>query len=320
MKSNFLKLSLGAVLLCATGLVADAASLQRSDIPANPIWLAHLDFDALRPTTIGQFILGEMDKPEAKAKLAAFQSIFNFDLRTQLHGASAFGTSQKPEDGALILYADFDPDRLVTLAKAAKDYKSTDHNSHTIHNWIDENKKGRHGDKSRVYASILGNRVIFAQREAVVAGVLDVIDATTPGLPADAFPDLGASGNSNFIEAAARKLDIPDSAPNAAVLRLSKTFQALIGEKSQQFQAAITLVADTDEAAGHITSIAQGLVSLMSLQTNKPESVTLANAITIKQNGSSVAGTITLPAADVVTMMKADAARKAAAQKAKESN
>jgi hypothetical protein len=326
MKSNFLKkLSIGAAVICATGLVASAAPLQRSDIPVNPTWLVHLDCDALRATTIGQYVVAEMDKPEAKDKLAAFQAIFSFDLRTQLHGATFFGNSKGPDDGVLeldgvlVLYADFDPDRLVTLAKAAKDYQSTGHNKHVIHNWINEKKKGTHGDKPRFYAAIQGNRVIFGQREDAVSAALDVLDGIAPSLPATAFPDLGVSGNSNFIEVAVRKLDIPDAAPNAAILRLSKTLQVLVGEKDRQFQAAVTLVADTDEAAGHIASIAQGLMALMSLQTNQPDSVKLANAISIKQNGSSVLGTVTLPAGDAVAMMKADAARKAAAAKAKES-
>ena len=74
MNSNFWKLTLGAGSVCAFGLLATAAPLQRADIAPNPAWLLHLDCDALRPTTIGQHVLSETDKPEAKAKLAAFQT------------------------------------------------------------------------------------------------------------------------------------------------------------------------------------------------------------------------------------------------------
>ena len=72
--------------------------------------------------------------------------------------------------------------------------------------------------------------------------------------------------------------------------------------------------------AFYVLSIAQGLVALMKIQTNKPESVKLANALTIVQDGASVSGKITLPAGDVVEIIKADAARKAAraAKEAKE--
>ena len=318
MKPILWKLTLCAAGVCASGLIAHATPLQRADVMADPAWLLHLDCDALRPTTIGQFVLAEMDKPEAKAKLAAFQAIFSFDLRTQLHGVTLYGSSQSPTDAVLIVHADFDPDRLITLVKAAKEYQSSTHNQHAIHSWIDEKKQAKDGVKPRVFAAIQGNRVIFGQSEDRVAAALDVLDGFTPSLVSSkAFPELGVPGNGHFIEAAARKFNLPDSDPNATILKLSKSVQAVLGEKQQQVQGTLTLVADNDEVAGHIFSIAQGLMALMKLQTNKPESVTLANAIEIRQEGQTIFGQLNLPASAAVEIMKADAARKAA-QAAKE--
>ena len=319
MKTNFWKLTLCAGCICATGLLASAASLQRADVVANPAWLLHLDCDALRPTTIGQYVLAEMDKPEAKAKLAAFQSIVSFDLRTQLHGVTLYSAGPAPEDGVLIIYADFDPDRLVTLAQAAKQYQSSPHNQHVIHSWIDEKKKSKSDVKPRVYAAIQGKRVIFGQREDRVAQALDVLDGGVPTLATSrAFPELSLPGNAHFVEAAARKMDLPDSTPNAAILKLSKTVQLVLGESQQKFQGTLTLAADNDEVAGQVFSVTQGLVSLMKLQQDKPESVKIANAIILKQEDDRVIGNLALPAGEVVEIMKADAARKAAAQAAKE--
>jgi hypothetical protein len=260
-----------------------------------------------------------MDKPEAAAKLAAFQAIFSFDLRTQLHGVTLYGGSSIPEDAVALVYADFNPDRLVTLAKAADNYQSSAHNQHVIHSFIDQNKKGKDGVKPRVYAATDGNRVIFGQRADRVAQALDVLDGVTPSLAAGkAFPDLGLPGNAHFIEAAARKMNLSDSDPNAAILKLSQSVQLVMGEAQKQLQGAVTLVADSDEVARQVFSIVQGLVALMKLQTDKPESVTIANSLVITQDGPRVAGHLVLPASTAVEIMKADAARQAAAQAAKE--
>jgi hypothetical protein len=95
--------------------------------------------------------------------------------------------------------------------------------------------------------------------------------------------------------------------------------QLVLGESEKKFNGAVTLVADSDEVAGHVLSIAQGLLALAKLQTDKPETVSLANAVTITQDGGRVMGKLVLPADDIVQIMKADAARKAAkAEKAKE--
>lgn len=321
MKSNFWKLGFGAICICAFGLAANAAPLQRADVMANPAWLLHLDCDALRPTTIGQYVLAETDKPEAKAKLAAFQSVFSFDLRTQLHSVTLYGGTTSPQDGVLLVYADFDADRLIVLAKAAKDSQSSRHNKHDIYSWIDENKHSRQGTDLRVYAAIKGNRVIFGQREDSVAGALDVLDGTAPSLTTGtAFPDMGVAGNTHFVEAAARKVPLPDGDPSAAILKLSQNVELVMGEKQQQFQGKLTLVADNEDVAGRILSIAQGLMALMKLQNSKPETVMLANALAFTQKGSSVFGNITLPASDAVEIIKAEAARKASAHKVKKAN
>lgn len=314
MKTSLLKLTLRGGCLMAASLTALGGPLQRADVPAEPAWVLHLDCDGLRPTAIGQYLLAEMNKPEAQAKLAAFQSIFSFDLRTQLHGLTLYDAGNSPDDGVLLVYADFDPDRLVTLAKAAKDSQSSTHNQHVIYNWIDEKKHARNGVKPRTYAAIFANRlVIFGQREVPVAAALDVLGGTAPNLSASkVFADLGGAGKRGVLQGAARKLDLSDSDPNAAIFRLSKLIRLEVGEAQQQVTARLTLEANDGEVAGHIAAIAQGLLALAKLQKEKPEAVKLAEAITLQQTGASVNARLSLPADTVIEMMKAGAARKAA--------
>jgi hypothetical protein len=315
MKINRWKATLAAGCLVAAAFTTLAAPLRRADVAGNPAWLAHVDFDGLRPTAIGQFILSEMDKPEAQAKLAAFQAVVSLDLRTQLHGVTVYSTGTTPEDGVLLVYADFDADRLVTLAKAAKESQNNTYKDHVIYNWIDEKKKAKDGVKPRVYAAIAGARVVFGQREERVAQALDVLDSATPSLAASAsLPELGAAADTSFLEAAASRFDLPSSDPNAAMFRLSKQGRLQLAEAQGQLNGMLSLEAKDDEVAGHIASIAQGLIALMKLQQEKPESVKLAQALTLKQEGPRVTINLSMPATEAVEMVKAGAARKAQKQ------
>lgn len=319
MNRTFWKSIFVAGTLCAGALLTTAAPLQRADVAAEPAWLLHLDFDAFRPTTMGQYILSEMDKPEAKARLAIFQSIFSLDLRTQLHGATLYGTTAKPEDGVLIVYADFDPDKLVTLAKAAKDHQTIEHGKHVIHNWIDDKKKDKKNGPHRVYAAIDGKRVVFGQRESAVEAALLVLDGTTPNLASgETFADLGKSGTADFIQGAARKLDLQDPDPKAAIFKFSKTVELVVNEKEKQVQGRLTMVADNDEVAGHILAIAQGILALVKFDNSKPDAVKFANAIKITQDGARVIGSITLPSSEVVEIMKHGAEKKKEKQESEE--
>jgi hypothetical protein len=308
-----MKTAFYTTFLAASSLAALASPLSRADVGAEPAWLAHLDCDRLRPTAVGQYIQKEMEKPEAQEKLAGFQAMVGFDLRTQLHGLTLYSTGGAPEDAVLLVYADFDPDRLVTLAQAAHDSQSTNHKKHVIYNWIDDKKHPKNGVQPRVYAAIHGKRVIFAQQEARVAQALDVLDGDGPSLAAGrTFPQLGGPSDNNVVEAAARKTDLLTSNPQAALLKLSKLVRLQVAAPQGKVTANLTLEANDEEVASHLTTIAQGLVALMKLQKEKPEALKIADALTLKQDGVSVRVSLSLPADEVVNMMKADAARKAA--------
>src|ERR1039458_7888595 len=148
MNANLLKTVLYVCAFATAGLPVWAGPLQRADVAGEPAWGVPLDCDSLRPTALGQYLLAEMEKPDAQAKFEAFQTIFNFDPRKQLHGLTLYSNGKSPEDGVLMVYADFDPNRLVTMAKAGKEYENTSYKQHVIHNWVDEKKKAKQGVRS----------------------------------------------------------------------------------------------------------------------------------------------------------------------------
>lgn len=282
--------------------------------------MLHVDCDNLRTSGIGQWLLSELDKPEAQAKFAALQMMFNFDPRKQLHGLTLYSSGKTPEDGVLLVYADFDADRLTTLAKAAKEYQSTTYKQHVIHNWLDDKKKTRNGVKPRVFASIQGGHiVVFGQQEARVAQALDVLDRAAPNLAGNSvFLQLGVNGSGSIVQAAARKLELPDSDPNAALFRLSRMARLQVSEGQGQLRATLNLEASDDEIAKQMATVGQGLVALMKLQKDNPGSAKLAEALSLKQDGASVVVSLAIPTAEAIEIAKAEAARKAQKQAEKE--
>ncbi len=315
-----MKSAICGLFVAIASLDAQAGPLLRADLPADPAWLLHVDCDKLRPTAIGQYILKQMADPKAEAKLTAFQTVFNVDLRTQLHGVTLYGASSAPSNGVALIYADFDTERLVTLAKAADDYESSTHSTMTIHSWVDKNKKPKKGESKRTYAAIYGNRVIiFGQNAEKVGQALDVLVGTTANLASTKdFPRLGVSGSPDFLEGGIRKLDVAQGDPSATVLKLAKVIQLQVGESQGQVNAEINLETTSKDVAAQILSVVQGLQSLARLQEDKPEAAKLADAVSIQQTDANVVVSLTLPADAVVEHMKAVAARKAQ-KKAKES-
>lgn len=290
----------------AAGIPVLAAPLNRADVAAEPAWVLHVDCDGLRPTAVGKYLLAEMDKPDAQPRFAAFQTWFSFDPRKQLHGLTLYNTGNAPDDWVTLIYADFQPGRLVTLAKSAKESQTTNYGPHTVFSWIDERKSAGSGVKIRIYASIEGQRVVLAQRPARISAALDVLDRNKPSLSASkAFPELGIPGDASFIEAAARKLDLPDSMPTAALFRLSKAMRLQVHETNEQVIATLNLEANSEALAQQTVLAVRGLAALARLQKEKPEAARVADGLALKQEGSGVIATLTMPAVDVIEMLKA---------------
>jgi hypothetical protein len=292
--------------------------LQRADVAAEPTWVVHVDCDILRTTAIGHYFLAEMEKPEAQSKLATIQTMFGFDPRKQLHGITLYSAGKVPEEGVLLVYGEFDANKLISMVSGAQDYQTTPYKKRVIHNWADEKKKPVKGVQPRVYAAIEGARIILiAQQEARVAEALDVLDRTAPSLAASGvFPQMGATASTNIIQAAARKLNLADSTPQAAILRLAKGAQLQVGAGQGQLRATLNLEANDPDVAQQMATVGQGLVALLKLQRGNAGLLKLAEAISLKQDGADLVASLSIPTGEVVELIKADEARKA--QKAAE--
>jgi len=320
MNANLLRTSLYICGLVAAAWPAWAGPLQRADVSADPTWAVHVDCDSLRPTAIGQYLLAEMAKPEAQAKLNAFQAMCGFDLRNQLHGLTLYSTGKVPKDGVLLVYGDFEPDRLIAMVKGAQDYQATPYKQHTIHNWIDDKKKDVNGVKPRVFAAAQGMHIlVISQQEPCVAKALDVLDRAAPSLAGSSvFPQLGTNSGSSVIQAAARKLDIFDTTPSAAVFRLAKSAELQVVEAQGQVKATLNLETTDPDVAQQVAMVGQGLVALMKLQQSNPIALKLAQALALKQEGAGVVATAAIPSGEIIELMKADATRKAQKKAEKE--
>jgi hypothetical protein len=315
MQNRYFKIA-GAALV-ASALVANVGSapLQRADVPANPAWVVHVDCDAIRPTAVGQFLLGEMAKPENKAKISVLQSLIGIDIATQLHGLTLYNSGTDAKDGVLIVYADFDADKLNNLAQAAKDPESTKHHSITIRSWVDDKKSGT---QKRTYGTIKSNRVILGQQESTVAAALDVLDGGPSLAGSKNFPQLGAADSPKCIQAAAHHLDVPGNDPHAAMLKFAQGLRLDVGESEGKVKATLALEAKDGDVAQQMYSVAQGLLALGKLQ-NKPETAKLVNALSLKQDSTWVVANLNVDADDLVEAIKTKAAQKAEKKAEKES-
>jgi hypothetical protein len=300
MKRPILMFATAAALLA--GAPVDFASpFNPKDVAADPALLFHVDCDALRASSVGQSILSE---PEVKDKLAAVGAIFDFDISKQLHGLTVYTTEAHPKDGVLIVYADFDPDRLIRLAEGAEGFQSATNGSHVIYSWLDDKKKAKDGERPRICGAILGHRVIFGQNDSHLAEALVVMDGKAPSFSGPRSLPGPGPGESILAQGELLKFDFDSDDDKAAILKMSKSVRLKLSEVNHNMTASVHLEAADAETATKVATIAQGLLALLQLQKSDPNILKLANSIMVKQDGPAVGLTLSEPSSDLIDMIK----------------
>jgi len=295
-------------MLASLPLTAWAGPLRSSDVPEDAAWLAHLDCDTLRSNALGKFILAEMDKPDNQSKLAVATAILGVDFRTQIHGLTFYAKADSPKQPVLMVYGEFDTNRLITLAQAATEYESTEHGRFAIHSWLDQKRKKADGSHARVYAALPGtNMIIFGQQQQAVAEVLDILDNKAPNLWNNkSYSQLLKSPEpGTFLQAVGRKLDLPPAA-----LDLTSHARLQVRESNDEIIAQFGIGGRNEEIAKNMLSIAQGITGLIKLQQERPRVAKLAEKVSLKQEGTEMLLTIAAPSEQVVELLKFVVARK----------
>lgn len=290
-------------LLAVLATAASAGPFNPKDVAANPAVLAHIDCDAFRASSVGQKIL---EDPEAQQKIAALATLFGFDVRTQLHGLTIYTTEDHPQDGALIVYADFDPARLIAMAQLSDTFTSETNGSRVIYSWVDEKKKLKEGGEPRVYAAIIGNRVVFGENESHLAQALTVIDGKASNYSGkNGMPD-HESGESVLAEGVLRKFDFNTADPNTALLKMAKSARMKISEGKDSIRASLRLEARDSSTAAQMSALAQGLLAFVKLQQTDTNALALADAVKVDQYRDFVTVSFSQPSSAVAGMIKAE--------------
>jgi hypothetical protein len=290
-------------LLTLTLSNALGAGLDPRDISADARWVAHLDADRFRETTLGRHIQAKMTTDRANEKIEAFKAIFQFDPRSDVQSLTMYGISKEKKDGVLLLHGRFNTDQLVTLVKANEHYSSSAHGTQTIHSWIDKKRAGK-----RTYGCVArSNQIVIGDNEALVKQAVDVLLWDADNMAGStALPGLADATESTFFIGAADMKGMPDMGPRAAMLSQSEALSVSFAEVGGTLNCLFRMVATDAAAATSMHSIAQGLIGLTALNANQePDLVKLAQALKLTIDGNQLLIKLDYPVADMIRIMQA---------------
>ena len=307
-------LKFGVVLTLA--IVLGAAATVRAEpvnpkqVPADAKWLAHVDVDAMRASTVVQKAWQkcmEMHKDAAK-HLEKAREMWGFDLQTDLHGLTFFGKEPGKHTGVLIVYAKLDLKQLSEKAEKAPDHKVVKYGSYNLHSWT---HKGPHHAGTVSGTSFAGDRLLLASSVEELKAALDVLDGKSPSLAADS-PLAGKLHPGTTLLFRAIGLSTANLPGKCPLAKQMESVRIAVGEQSGQSFFRAKAVMTNAEVVGQVKAIVEGAKALATLHCgSNPQVKKLIDALTVNVNDKTVHLTWSGAAGDVWELLQKHAQRMA---------
>lgn len=315
-------LLLPALMVLTAAATAAAAELKPSHVSADAKWLMHLDVDQVRQSTLGERLGEEVaSKERAQKRLDWVHERYGIDLRQDLHGLTAWGSTYAPHEGVLILHADYDREKVLAVVKDEPGYKTTQHGDDTIHTWRavprrerraarkrdeDRGKDRKHGKQKQRKAADRRDHlnvsmafhdkstIVLAGGPQTVQHALAVLDGKRASLKKVVKTPLTRDvPEGTIFRGAAVDLDgLKARGPRFAVLAQFDEIVVSFGEQEGSLFLNKHLVADSPETARLAGDVARGFEAMLALRAKAhPKLEEIAKGFKFNQDGQTLTAT-----------------------------
>lgn len=277
-----------AVLL-GWAAATQAAPVEFKDIPAEAKWLAHVDVDAMRDSTLTERIyhFAMQQRPEAEGHFQKVEEVTGMDPRRDLYSLTFYGTSFAENQGVLIVKAGFDRARMEEKAKEAADHEVTKHGDYQIHTWTHD--KGKKRERKLAGAFFKADVLVFASSVDEVKKALDVLAGKGKSLSGnESALTADVPAGTTFLARAAGMAgaNLPVKSP---ALKKTEQISIAMGEHEGQGFYQSKLVAEDEATAQQVKEIVEGGRAMVALQHGQdPDAKALLDALKVDLSNNTL--------------------------------
>ena len=223
---NGLMMAMAATLWL--GGPASAEPLKLDQVAADATWVGHVDFDALRDSTVVQKAMAKHQEKHkhAEAHLKIVETVIGMDPRKDLHGATVYGTAIGKHNGVLILHAKLNRQRIQSWAEKLPGREKSEHGDFTISTWT--KKKG---DRTFTLATAWfdDSHLVAGASVDELKNALDVLGGKGKSVGDDS-PLAGSVAAGTTVLARISGIADADLKCNNPVAKQTKSFRFVVGE------------------------------------------------------------------------------------------
>ena len=293
-------------VLLITGLVcviAQAASLNRTDIPAGSNWYVHVNLDLIQNSEVGRkLMLNKVDEA-----LDDIQQELGVDIREEIQGITVFGVKlpvngNPTKEGAVILHGSISAEtrnallsklerkgaEVSALNSAGLDYYMIGGGDSSI-TYSDEDGQvktedwGHHED---LYFSFGTSQTMITKSQEMMLSFLDAGGYIGGFEPVDSEALLILEADRALMQGGANTSDEIGGNWDSSVLKNVDAVALIIAEDLDGFQINAQLTANSPDVAMSVRNIVEGLVALKALDESEGVLGDILRQIRFESDGS----------------------------------
>ena len=135
-------------MLFAGAAKLPAGELDPSTVPADAKWLVHIDYERLSDSKLMKQLREEYSDVARMAQ-QWFQKRYGFDPRTELYAVTMFSRNYEPQDGTVIVRADYSTEKVLNKLEKNESLETTSWRDHTLRTVTLAKRRGEgHHEKS----------------------------------------------------------------------------------------------------------------------------------------------------------------------------
>ena len=296
-------LTIAATIVLGFATVVQAEPLNPKQVSADAKWLAHVDVDAMRASSVAQKAHQQCLKQceDTEQHLAKFRKEWGMDPTKDLHGITFYGKQLKEHTGVVIVQANVDQDHLLAKVKDAPGHRAVTYGSHTLHAWT--HRKGKKHEHTVVGCFHEPRVIVFGRTIVEVSAALDVLDGKASSLAGSNL--IAEIPDGTILLAGATGLDGAELPCKSPLVKQCEMLRMVLGEHGGESFVMAKLITKSDEVADQIKAIIEGVRAMASLQHGSDaDAMKIVKALKVAVADKAVAVELRVSADEVWTHLR----------------
>lgn len=278
------------VLALLTGLgaahAAEPSGLQMSIIPADALWVLHLDMEKFVSSALFKLLIEDGRGIDIRKKTAPLSEKLKLDPFKDVRAVTVFGRGGAGEEPVVAVSGNFDKAHLIGLIKAESSTKETPYEKYTLYSW--ENK--------HFGVFVNDSLALISEKEADIKSALAALDGKAKKASASplvarlqkesagaiaVFALADIAGLTGGAKGAAASREIP------AMLSQMQSATGAVSEADDKLNLKIEIATASDQVARNINQAITGIIAMLNLQL-AADAQPFTRGIDVKADGSKV--------------------------------